>query len=1098
MVIDMNKVTKLNGKVKVTEDTLIIPTYLVNPPNPMPRFYEGVTHEGTQRLMYPYPMNDNLTRVKEAREYPIIYLENEFIKIGVMPCLGGRIFEAVDKTNGYDFFYRQNVIKPALIGMLGYWLSGGLAWGFPHHHGPNTVEPMDYTVKENSDGSVTVWVTYTEFRHRMRILVGYSIYPDSSVCEMTIRPSNPTPYLNSFLFWANPAVECNTNYQVIFSPSVKYVTHHHKHEMTSWPVADRTFNGFDFNGLDISMWKNTKVPSSFFSWDPHEGFFGGYDHGKQAGTAWIGNHHTCPGMKYWADGNNAAGEVINDDLTDEDGRYLELMAGAYSDNQPDYSWIQPYENKDITMIWYPIRHLGGMKEANKNAALNIDTDESGKISVRLNTTSRYQNAEIILLYNGVKIFHEKVDVSPDKPYSKDIVVKDAIKSELLKFTFCNSSNDIILEYQPKISRQNPLPEPLGPIPAPEDVTSVEELYLHGLRLDQFFNAPVRSNPYYLEALKRDPGDYRVNTQIGILYCKRKMFKEAEKYLKTAKDRITMRYTRAKDSEAHYYLGIVQRKLNKNDEAYSNFYDATWNAGWNIPAYHQLAEIDCENKNYASALDHINRALASSIDNLKSQCLKVVILRKMGRYEESKNLAEMIIEKDPLDFQSMYELFLLNTQINQKSNAESALKHVESIMQNKTQTYLELSTGYGNCGFYEEAIHILSQLEKKGDQFPMLFYYLGYYWSKLDNEKNAKHYFQQAQLKPHDYCFPFRDESVDVLNEAINYYPDDAKAFYYLGNLYYELQPQKSISLWEKSMAIDDSFYIVQRNLALAIQEHEHNLDKAIDLFKKSFTIQKDPRLMYEYDVACEMAKMSPADRFKQIFMTNRAITTQRSETYIREIELLIFLGKYDEVIDILSSVKLFETEVSYTYRDIFHNAYILKSLSESKAGNFTAAIGYLEKLLNFPLVESEAQRRAQLYYLLGIFYGQTGNEAKSKYFYEKAINENVEGTEYHFEKGLALLRTGQKEKALLQFNSLLEISQRKEESDIFRSFGKTSPAYAKLAQAEYLKGLSYLGMNNKSEAKSQFELALKLNPAHLWANFMLNEANGGLSFFVSA
>ena len=265
---------EVTGQVKISEDTLVIPTYLVKPPTQLPIFYEGRSHQGVQRHVYPYPLNDNLTREKKNVGYPMIYLENEFIKIGIMPGMGGRIFEAIDKTNGYNFFYRQHVIKPALIGMLGYWISGGNAWGFPHHHGATTVESMDYKIENKPDGSVTVWLSVTEYLQRMRVLIGYTVYPNSSIVEMTIRPNNPTPVVNSFLFWANPSVQANTDYQVIFPPSVEYITGHHKVEMNTWPIADRRYMNFDYKGLDISMWKNTGVPSSFFSWNPQEDFWG--------------------------------------------------------------------------------------------------------------------------------------------------------------------------------------------------------------------------------------------------------------------------------------------------------------------------------------------------------------------------------------------------------------------------------------------------------------------------------------------------------------------------------------------------------------------------------------------------------------------------------------------------------------------------------------------------------------------------------------------------------------------------------------------------------------------------------------------------------
>ena len=1016
-----------------------------------------------------------------------MYLD-EFIKIGIMPGMGGRIFEAIDKTNGYNFFYRQNVIKPSLIGMIGYWISGSNAWGFPHHHGPNTVEPMDYTIEKNTDGSATVWIAYTELRHRMRILFGYTVYPNSSIVEMTIRPNNPTPFVNSFLFWANPSVHCDTNYQVIFPPSVEYVTQHHKREMTTWPISDRRYNNFDYQGVDISMWKNTGVPSSFFSWDPQEDFFGGYDHGKLAGTAWIGNHHISPGMKYWADGNNPAGEMINNGLTDEDGRYIEIMAGAYTDNQPDYSWLQPYESKDVTMIWYPIRLLGGMNEANKNAALNLVAEENGKTSVRLNTTSLYKDAKVILTYDGEEKLNESIDISPAKPYSKDISITGPIKKELLKFTLYNTSKDIILEYQPKDPPGKPMPKPLEPPANPEDVRTVEELFLNGLRLDQFYNASVDPYPYYYEALKRDPGDYRVNTQIGILYGKRKMFEEAEQHLQTAVDRITMRYTRPKDSDALYYLGVVQRKLHKNEEAYDNFYDASWNVGWHTPAYHQLAELDCENGNYETALEHINRALTTDVNNMKAQGLKAVILRKLELLEEAENLAEGIIDKDMLNYQSRNELFWIKKQLKQDNKAEAILDDLEDIMQDRTQSYLEFSTDYYNCGFYEEAIDILSRLEKKGDQFPMLYYYLGYYWSKLNDKEKAEQYFAQAQLKPHQYCFPFRDESVDVLNEALTYNPNDAMAFYYLGNLYYELQPEKTIGLWEKSQAIDGSFYIVQRNLALAAQEHQNDLNKALNLYREAFANNnEDTRLMYEFDIVCERAKISPEERYGQIFKKNRHISEQRSSTFLRELELLIFLGKYDEVIDIITNVEFVESEGSRTFRDVYHNAHILRSIREYNASNYDAAVSDMEKALDFPIGRWGSERRAQMNYLLGTYYEKMGNDAASRNCYEKAISEVVSGTEYYYDKGLALLETEQIEKAREQFNALLEMANRRDDSGFFRSFEAGAAGTARQAQNEYLKGLAYLGMDRKDEAKLQFARALELNPAHLWADFMLKE-----------
>jgi hypothetical protein len=132
------------GQVEVREEPVTIPTYKNNPPNPMPRFYEGDSHQGVQRRIYPYPMDDNQTNKLTDVDYRFVIVENEFIELGIVPKLGGRIYYAVDKTNNYDWFYHNHVVKPSLIGMIGNWISGSNAWGFPHHHGPNTVILLKY------------------------------------------------------------------------------------------------------------------------------------------------------------------------------------------------------------------------------------------------------------------------------------------------------------------------------------------------------------------------------------------------------------------------------------------------------------------------------------------------------------------------------------------------------------------------------------------------------------------------------------------------------------------------------------------------------------------------------------------------------------------------------------------------------------------------------------------------------------------------------------------------------------------------------------------------------------------------------------------
>lgn len=214
------------ASVRVEEVQL--PTYRIGAPEKAPLFYNGRIYQGARGRVYPYAMMDVLTDDRHDKTYQAVILENEYIKLSLMPELGGRLFSALDKTNGYDFIYRQSVIKPALIGMLGAWLSGGVEWNIPHHHRASTYMPVDYTLQDNPDGSKTVWVGELELRHRMRWAIGITVFPGKSYFKATVKLFNRTPLANAVMYWANLSVHANENYQVFFPPSTQYGTDHNK------------------------------------------------------------------------------------------------------------------------------------------------------------------------------------------------------------------------------------------------------------------------------------------------------------------------------------------------------------------------------------------------------------------------------------------------------------------------------------------------------------------------------------------------------------------------------------------------------------------------------------------------------------------------------------------------------------------------------------------------------------------------------------------------------------------------------------------------------------------------------------------------------
>lgn len=1082
--------------VKMWEDTMTIKTYLRTPPDLNARFYEGIQHQGVQRHVYPYAMDDGLSDNSEMKTYKTVCLENDYIKISVVPELGGRVFSAYDKVAKRDFIYKQDAIKPALVGMSGAWITGAIAWGFPHHHGPLTIAPFDYYTKENPDGSKTVFVSKLDIRHRMRELISITLHPDNNVLSVTGTLSNPTPYENTFLFFTNPAVKPDPSFQIYFDPSVEWATYHKKTEMVKWPIADSVWQGIDYTGVDISLWRNIKSPTSFFSLDPQGDFFGGYSHQDQAGIVYVGNHHITPGMKVWEYGPNPQGDAWIKMVTDNAGHNIEMMVGAFSDNEPDYSYIQPYEVKQFENNWFPISKLGGLKYADLNGAINLEVENS-QAKIRVNSTSKQENAKILLEGKGNALFDKTITISPDQPFLNDFSVPNGIKETDLKLSLYSSSGKLLLSYQSVEKANTPKPKTYHLPGDPKDFKSVEELYFAGKRLVQFYNAECDPQPYFDEALRRDPDNYNVNTLLGLLYLKRKMWKEAEEKLEKAVNRITYNYTRPKTCEATYYLAIAQKNLGKLKEAYDNFYRATWDNEWNTPAYDQLGQMDMQKGNFANALVDFDHAISTNtlINRLHVNC--AIALRKLGKIEEAEKSIKSVIEKDLLDFFSINELYLLKKQMK-SDDAEDVLINLKNIMRDDVQSYLELTTYYDNLGLYDEAIDVLMRISdtkaNQGSQYPMVYYYLGYLWNKKGDQTKSSEYLKIAATKPWEYCFPWREEEIVVLEYAKKANPSDAKASYYLGCLQYENDPAKAMKEWELSASIDDKFSYTFRNLAWGYNRDQKNVAKAIGNLEKAVSLNnKDARFLYELDLLYEMSN-TPIEKRLNVLESNISTLKKRDDALLRLAIVYIQADKYDKAINLFSThhFNFWEgiAEVQSTYQD----ACILRGIQNLKVKKYDKALKDFKLSYAYPSnldmgIPPHMSRFAELYYYTGLALEGLKNKTEANKYFQKAANEIVDNSDYLYYQGLSFRKLNNEKAAQISFEKLSKYANREKSTygkDQLRQFGFTLSDQEWLSNKSYTQGLSYLVKGMKNEAKKSFQKAIMINP-HIWASFMLKE-----------
>ena len=1079
--------------VSIREEPLVLPTYEIGPPDLEPMFYAGRDYQGAQGAIYPYGLYDNLLDVRDNKTYQADYLENKYIKICVLPELGGRILSATDKTDAYDYVYRQTEIKPALIGMLGAWISGGVEWNIPHHHRASSYLPVDHRLITNPDGSSTIWIGEVELRHRMEWAVGITVYPDKSYMKVTTTLVNRTPFVHSFLDFTNTSVHANENYQVIFPPDTQFAVYHAKVQFAHWPLSHDVYQGVDYTrGVDLSWWKNHPTPVSFFAWNFDGDFFGGYDHGKDAGIIAVQDHNVSPGAEFFEWGIGPEGKLW-DKVLDSQGDYLELMSGNFSDNQPDYSWIEPSETKVATAFWFPIRGIGGAKNANLNGAVNLEVGPPGKVNFGFYSTQEFRGAKVILTAGSQKIFEQSIDIDPDKPFVQQVPLPEGIKEADLKVALLDAGNKELISYHPVKPSPQPMPPVVKPPLPPKEIKTVDELYHIGLRLEQFHNPALQPYPYYQEALRRDSGDYDVNTALGRLYCERGLYSEARERLTAALDRATRNYTRPKDGEAYYYLGVALRGEDKSAEAEDAFHRASWSEAWTAASYYQVAELDGQKGEWSQALSDLDHSLAYGTLNCRAWDLKAATLRKLGRAEEAREAANKALAVDPLDLWALNELALLDGREGPEIN-----------LGNNEQSKLELAVDYyqaGLAGDSEQVLkHLLAASPDQNKLNPLVYYYLGYIALQSRQPEEASKYFRLAAQMPSDYVFPFRLETAKVLKAAMQANPADARAPYYLGNLLYDREPAAAIKMWEKSAAMDSTFALVWRNLAQAYEQTTNDSAKAIAAMQKAVALDgSNARFLYELDTLYETGNVSPQKRLAA-FESNPSIATKRSDAMMQEAKVYLLMGRYDQAIQLLSTHRFHNWEGYGDIHDVYADACVLKGEGEFKAGKYQEALKDYEASLEYPENLEvgrpyDETRVPQVDYLMGLAFEKLGNTTKSRELFQQAMaasgrEESPQQAEMRYYRGLAALKLGRNTEANQIFDDLIAMGDKAlaqgNDVDYFAKFGQKRSSRFQRADAHYLIGRGNLGKGETAKARVEFQAVLGLNVNHLGATTQLS------------
>ena len=1103
--------------VKAWRETVTIPTYEVGKPEKNPMFLEKRVYQGSSGVVYPYPVIETISQDKKDKDYQAIWLENEYIKVMVLPELGGRIQMAYDKIARRHFVYYNHVIKPALVGLLGPWISGGIEFNWPQHHRPTTFMPVDTSIEECEDGSVTVWVSEMEKMFHQKGMAGFTLRPGCAYLEIKGRLYNRTDVPQTFLWWANPAVFVNDAYQSVFPPDINAVFDHGKRAVSSFPIATGTYYKMDYSaGVDISNYKNIFVPTSYMGVNSRFDFEGGYENDSRCGMLHVASHHFSPGKKQWTWGNGDFGRAWDRNLTDEatpeemkqwgiDRKgfrpYIELMAGVYTENQPDFAWLMPYEEKLFTQYFMPYRELGVVKEASKDLVFNIEAPtESAETTCtfKVFATSRQDVRLILRNDDGTIYYDQQTTLSPEAVLTETIDVKGAAIDELtfeIVKTFAYGERTV-LRWHAEADEIRPIPDSAEAALLPQQIKTNEQLFLTGLHLEQYRHATWTATDYYEEALRRDPDDIRCLNAMGLWLIRKGRFQKAEEYLRKAVRLSQKRNPNPYDGEPIYNLALALKYQGKTSEAYELFWKASWNKAWADAAYFEAAKVSTTEGRYEAALDEVDRCLISNWHNHKARALKTAILRKMGRRDEALKLISESLSIDRFNYGCRYEQYLLFKSSGIQSHeivATTILAKMKKMLRKSAQNYDEVALDYVAAGLTDEARSLWTVAISEGACTPMTWYYL---YAFCGNQEAL----QTAEQADPAYCFPNRPEDVIALENAKQYASIKqepgfklliCKAPYYLGCLYYAArQYDLAIHNWELAARRAPQFPTVWRNLALARFNKQGNHDQALEYMERAFHLdENDQRVFMELDQLYKRLHRPHQQRLA-LLQQYPHLTERRDDLVLEEITLLNQTGQYEEAMHKLDS-RCFhpweggEGKVSSQYQ-ICRVELAKQALSQGRASE---AIKLLKECLTYPPHLGEGKlygaQENDFYYLLGMAYDMTGDGDKACECYTlgcKGPTEPAAAMYYNdakpdkiFYAALCYSKLGEQNKARGLFNRLISYGKQHLFDHIVMDYfavslpdlliWEDSLDQKNLIHCKYMLALGYYGMGDTKHAE---------------------------------
>jgi hypothetical protein len=875
-------------KATVKEYQQIFTTYPYSDPSPIP----------VLSPLYPYFRYEGYTDIPVQKQWKVVELENDYIKVMILPEIGGKIWTAIEKSTNQPFIYYNHAVKFRDIGMRGPYTSGGLELNYGMiGHTPNCATPVDYVIQNNEDGSVSCIVGVLDLLTRSNWRLEIRLEKDKAYFSTRTFWYNSTSIDQPYYHWLNGGYKAAGNLEFIF-PGNRYIGH--GGEYADWPVNKS-------NGKNISFYESNNFGGykSYHVFGKYSDFSGGYWHDDDFGMVRFGSHDDKAGKKIWIWGLSGQGMIWEKILTDTDGQYVEMQSGRLFNQNADNATLTPFKHLSFapysTDIWtelfYPVLKTKGFVEANEFGALNVK-NEGGMLKVYFSPVQAIDDQ--LEISEGTKvIYSRKLQLAPLKTFGDSI--KFSGNSQALTVTL--GGNKMIYHSDPKANVLS------RPVDAPEDFdwNSAYGLYIKGKEAADQKIYPAAEG-YLKASLQKDHNFLPAILKMAELKYRNIQYSEA---LELAMRGLSID---THDGGTNYYYGLINAKLGNITDAKDGFDLATLSTEYRSAAYTELSRIYLKEKNLQKALGYAERAVDYNKFDIEALQLQAVIYRNQKDFAKETDVLKTILSYDQLNHFSRFEKYLLNPDEEHKNQFTSLIRN-----ELPQETYLELAIWYYNSGCPEEAEKVLTFSPK----IPETIYWLSYLQNKKVNISDLK------QVN----SFPFRSETAVVLEQLLAR-QDDWMLKFHLALIYKDRNRiDECINLL---MSCGDKpdiapFYAVRAEILRGKNDSQREAD-----LKKGLSLDNQ----WRYNLLLTNYYIDHQQYDKALAITEPFYRAHQGDFIMGSLhaKTLLLNKKYKEADALLKKIKIIPFEGATVGHDMYREVKLMQAVQLIQKKNYTAAL----------------------------------------------------------------------------------------------------------------------------------------------------------------